>query len=148
MNLVAGRKRGELERRWINVGRKLDEGAGRMFIIVRIFTFVRKIDWEEAWDLNTRRHGRGHRNFIAEVGDGWGKERQNILYDILDSSGGSLDTQYGEAFKLTGFNCHLEQRQFGEAFDWTMLQTDRTNERGGGAYSCNDHICLASCTLT
>ena len=64
--------------------------------------FGRRIDGEEAWDLNTRRHGLGHRNFIADWIDEWREERQNILYGILDNLGGlGLDTHYGEAFKST-----------------------------------------------
>ena len=60
------------------------------------------IDEEEAWDLNTRRHGRGRHKFIAEIIDEWGKERRNINYGIFyNSSKKGLDTHYGKAFKST-----------------------------------------------
>ena len=61
---------------------------------------MRRIGGEEAWALNTRRHGRSHHNFIAEQIDEWGKERRNTHYGILERLGGmGLDTHYGEAFK-------------------------------------------------
>ena len=40
-------------------------GEGNLHSYAR-FTFGRRIDGEEAWDLNIRRHGLGHRNFIAD----------------------------------------------------------------------------------
>ena len=68
LHLIAGRKRWELGRKWKNVDGRKTEGAGRKRRVwcIRSLTFERRIGGEEAWALNTRRHGLGHRNFIAE----------------------------------------------------------------------------------
>ena len=58
--------------------------------------------YAEAWDLNTRQHGRSHRNFIAEAIDDWEEGRWNTHNGILDNLGGrGLDAHYGEAFETT-----------------------------------------------
>ena len=49
---------------------------------------MRRIGGEEAWALNTRRHGLGHRNFMAEVIDKCGEERWNTHCGIFVSMGG------------------------------------------------------------
>ena len=59
MHLMAGRRRKDVE------GRKIDERAGQK----RRVHCTRRIDGEEAWALNTRLHGRGHRDFIVEIVD-------------------------------------------------------------------------------
>ena len=65
---------------------------------------MRRIDGEEAWASNPRRHERGHRNFVAEEIDKGGRERRNTRYGILKELGArGLDTHYSEAFKTTGF---------------------------------------------
>ena len=64
LNLIAGRERCALRRRRNIDGRKLNEGSGQKRR--ETFAFVRRIDGEEAWALNTRRHGLAHRIFIAE----------------------------------------------------------------------------------
>ena len=56
----------------------------RSVAFVRESNLIRKIDWEEAWDLNTRRHGRSHRNFIVETSNEWGRGRRNTHNGILD----------------------------------------------------------------
>ena len=62
---------------------------------------MRRIEGEEAWALNTRRHRRGNRNFMAEEIDEWGRERRNTRYGILEKLGErGLDTHYDEDFKL------------------------------------------------
>ena len=58
LHLIARRRRKNIEER------KINEGAGRKRRVD--FIFVRRIGGEEAWALNTRRHGLGHRNFVAE----------------------------------------------------------------------------------
>ena len=58
LHLIAGRRRKNIEKR------KINEGTGRKRRVE--FVCTRKIEGEEAWALNTRRHGLGHRNFVAE----------------------------------------------------------------------------------
>ena len=96
LHFTAGRRRWGLKRgRKIIEGWKIDRRAGRR----RRFC-TRRIDGEGAWALNTRRHGLGHRNFIAEVIDEWEKERWNTHNGILNNLGGKgLDTHYGMALK-------------------------------------------------
>ena len=61
---IAGRKHLKLKRRRKHIdGRKIGRRAGRR----HWFTFMRRIDGEEAQALNTRRHGRSHRILIAEM---------------------------------------------------------------------------------
>ena len=40
---------------------------------------MRRIEGEEAWALNTRRHGLGHRIFIAEEVDEWGRDEKDRI---------------------------------------------------------------------
>ena len=58
--------------------------------------------------MNTRRHGRSHRNSIEGEIDERGEERRNTHYGILEKLGGrGLDTHYGEAVKSTRFTTEI-----------------------------------------
>ena len=72
--------------------------------------------------MNTWRHGRSHRNFIAEEIVEWGRERRNTHYGILEKLGGrGLDTHYGEAFKSTGFTAGVVIRSDGNAVTHSII---------------------------
>ena len=93
-----GQRKRIVERRKNMDGRKFDKRAGRK----RRVHCTRRIDGEEARALNTRRHGRSHRIYVAEEIGNWGREKRNTLYGMLNNQGGKgLTTLYGVTFETT-----------------------------------------------
>ena len=70
-----------MKRRRNNIRRELYGDAGGKWRV----ELVQRIDGEEAKDLNARRHGLSHRNFIAEATNkgGRGKRNHAMVYSII-----------------------------------------------------------------